>query len=355
MRRFLLLFATAYAHLLLRKPSFDVVLRNGRLRRIRLPPAPGGVAINADTIAKTGDVAADRGRIDIDVHGQVISPGFINMMSGESAFADGRGLSDLRQGVTLEIFGEGESMGPLNDGMRAEQQHQQSDIKYDITWRTLAEGLDTLARRGVSPNIASFIGAATPRVYALGRANRAPSPAELDQMRALTAKAMEDGALGVASALPNSKIARTAEPTPPRAAAGERRSRSYPQRGDHELEAIDELIAIARQARIPAEICHLKVSGAKTGKSADILRKIEAARAEGLQITADMYTYPAPPGSTPRCPRGCRRRARRMAQAPAGPGHPQTRQARDVLHRNIRQPSRRRGIAGQSPSDRLQE
>ena len=302
MRRLLLLFATAVALVSCsRKPSFDVVLRNGRLcDGSGSPCAPGGVAINGDTIAKTGDVAVDRGRIDIDVHGQVIAPGFINMMSGESSlFADGRGLSDLRQGVTLEIFGEGESMGPLNDGMRAEQQHQQSDIKYDITWRTLAEGLETLARRGVSPNIASFIGAATPRVYALGRANRAPSPAELDQMRALTAKAMEDGALGVASALiyQPGNYARTDELIALAEVAARYKGvyiSHIRNEGDHELEAIDELIAIARQARIPAEIYHLKVSGAKNWKNLpDVLRKIEAARAEGLKIAADMYTYPA--------------------------------------------------------------
>src|SRR5487761_2328899 len=186
-----------------RKPNFDVVLRNGRLcDGSGSPCTPGGIAINGDAIAKMGDVGGALGKLDIDVHGQVIAPGFINMMSGETGlFADGRGLSDLRQGVTLEIFGEGESMGPLNDQMRAEQQRDQADIKYPITWNTLAEGLDTLAKHGISPNVASFIGAATPRVNVLGRANRAPTPAELDQMRALTDKAMQDGALGVASAL----------------------------------------------------------------------------------------------------------------------------------------------------------
>jgi N-acyl-D-amino-acid deacylase len=186
-----------------RNPGFDVVLRNGRLcDGSGSPCTPGGVAINGDAVARIGDVGGVRGKLDIDVHGQVIAPGFINMMSGETAlFADGRGLSDLCQGVTLEIFGEGESMGPVNGQMRAEQQQDQADIKYPISWNTLAEGLDTLAKHGISPNVASFIGAATPRVNVLGRANRAPTPAELDQMRALTEKAMQDGALGVASAL----------------------------------------------------------------------------------------------------------------------------------------------------------
>ena len=256
--------------------------------------------MNGDTIAKTGDVAADLGRVDIDVHGQVIAPGFINMMSGEtSLFADGRGLSDLRQGVTLEIFGEGESMGPVNDSMRAEQQKQQADIKYDITWNKLAEGLDALVRHGISLNVASFIGAATPRVNVLGRANRAPSPAELDQMRALTAKAMEDGALGVASALiyAPGNYARTDELVALAEVAAKYKGiyiSHIRNEGDHEMEALDEFLTIARKAQIPAEVYHLKVAGAKNWKALpDVIRKIEAARAEGLKITADMYTYPA--------------------------------------------------------------
>jgi len=137
------------------------------------------VAINGDKIAKVGDLGDARGKTERDVHGQVIAPGFINVMSSEwGLFADGRSQSDLRQGVTLEIFGEGESMGPLNDAMRAEYEKQEVDLHYEVTWRTLAEGLDTLARRGISTNIASFLGAATPRVNVLGRANRASSTTE---------------------------------------------------------------------------------------------------------------------------------------------------------------------------------
>src|SRR5271157_4211433 len=140
-----------------RKPDFDVVLRNGLIcDGTGSPCTAGGVAISGDKIAKTGDVSADRGRIDIDVHGQVIAPGFINLMSApDGLFADGRGLSDLRQGVTIEIFGEGESMGPITDEMRAEELRQQSDIKYGVTWHTLNEGLEALAKHGVSPNVAS--------------------------------------------------------------------------------------------------------------------------------------------------------------------------------------------------------
>lgn len=284
-----------------RKPNFDVVLRNGRLcDGSGSPCTPGGIAINGDAIAKMGDVGGALGKLDIDVHGQVIAPGFINMMSGETGlFADGRGLSDLRQGVTLEIFGEGESMGPLNDQMRAEQQRDQADIKYPITWNTLAEGLDTLAKHGISPNVASFIGAATPRVNVLGRANRAPTPAELDQMRALTDKAMQDGALGVASALiyAPGNYARTDELIALAEVAAKYKGiyiSHIRNEGDHEMEALDELLTIARQAQIPAEIYHLKVSGAKNWPHLpDVLKKVETAQAEGLKITADMYTYTA--------------------------------------------------------------
>ena len=283
------------------KPDFDVVLRNGLVcDGTGSPCTPGGVAISGDKLAKTGDVSADRGRIDIDVHGQVIAPGFINLMSShEGLFADGRGLSDLLQGVTLEIFGEGESMGPLTEDMRAEMVSQQADIKYEVTWHTLNEGLEALMEHGISPNIASFIGAATPRVYVLGRANRAPTAAELDRMRELTAKAMEDGALGVASALiyQPGTYAKTDELIALAEVAAKYKGiyiSHMRNEGDHEMEAIDELITIARQAHIPAEIYHFKVAGARNwNRLPGVIQKIEAARAQGLQITADMYTYPA--------------------------------------------------------------
>lgn len=283
------------------KPDFDVVLRNGLIcDGTGSPCTAGGVAISGDKIAKTGDVSADRGRIDIDVHGQIIAPGFINLMSGpDGLFADGRGLSDLLQGVTLEIFGEGESMGPLNDDMRAEELRQQRDIKYDINWHTLNEGLQALERHGISPNVASFIGAATPRVYVLGRANRAPTSAELDQMRALTDQAMQEGALGVASALiyAPGNYAKTNELVALAEVVAKHKGiyiSHMRNEGDHELDAVDELISIARQARVPAEIYHLKVAGAKNWSHLpEVIQKVEAARVEGLTITADMYTYTA--------------------------------------------------------------
>jgi N-acyl-D-amino-acid deacylase len=300
MRRILLLMAISLP-LISCSRNFDVVLRNGLIcDGTGSPCTAGGVAISGDKIAQTGDVSADRGRIDIDVHGQIIAPGFINLMSGpDGLFADGRGLSDLLQGVTLEIFGEGESMGPLNDDMRAEELRQQRDIKYDINWHTLDEGLQALERHGISPNVASFIGAATPRVYVLGRANRAPTPAELDQMRALTDQAMQEGALGVASALiyAPGNYAKTDELVALAEVVAKHKGiyiSHMRNEGDHELDAVDELISIARQARVPAEIYHLKVAGAKNWSHLpEVIQKVEAARVEGLMITADMYTYTA--------------------------------------------------------------
>jgi N-acyl-D-amino-acid deacylase len=297
-----IVFATVvFANSCARPPQYDVVIRNGRVcDGSGAPCSAGGVAIKGDTIAKVGDLGDARGRIERDVHGQVIAPGFINMMSSEwGLFADGRSQSDIRQGVTLEIFGEGESMGPLNEHMRAEYEKQEIDIHYDVTWRTLAEGLDALVRRGVSTNIASFLGAATPRVYVLGRANRAPTAAELDQMREITAKAMEGGALGVASALiyQPGTYAHTDELVALAKVAARYHGiyiSHIRNEGDAEMQAIDELISIARQAGIPAEIYHLKVSGETNwSRLPEVIRKVEDARAAGLQITADMYTYTA--------------------------------------------------------------
>jgi N-acyl-D-amino-acid deacylase len=300
MRRILLLMAISLP-LISCSRNFDVVLRNGLIcDGTGSPCTAGGVALSGDKIAQIGDVSADHGRIDIDVHGQIIAPGFINLMSGpDGLFADGRGLSDLLQGVTLEIFGEGESMGPLNDDMRAEELREQRDIKYDINWHTLNEGLQALERHGISPNVASFIGAATPRVYVLGRANRAPTPAELDQMRALTDQAMQEGALGVASALiyAPGNYAKTDELVALAEVVAKHKGiyiSHMRNEGDHELEAVDELVSIARQARVPAEIYHLKVAGAKNWSHLpEVIHKVEAARGEGLAITADMYTYTA--------------------------------------------------------------
>jgi N-acyl-D-amino-acid deacylase len=287
-----LLFLTGCAH--------DVVIRNAVIYDgSGAPPVRGSVAIDGDRIAAVGN--ARRGRIEIDAGGMAVAPGFINMLSWatESLIADGRSQSDVRQGVTLEVFGEGWSMGPLNDAMKKEVIEQQGDIKFDVTWTTLGEYLDQLAARGISTNVASFVGATTVRIHELGYEDRAPTPAELERMKDLVRAAMREGALGVGSSLIYAPAfyAKTDELIELSKAAGEfggmyiSHMRSE---GNELLEAVDELITIAREADVPAEIYHLKAAGsANWPKMDEVIAKVNAARAAGLRITADMYTYPA--------------------------------------------------------------
>ncbi len=183
--------------------QYDVVIRGGTVYDGSGWPAfAADVALRADTIAAIGSLGADRGRTEIDAAGLAVAPGFINMLSWatESLIADGRSQSDIRQGVTLEVFGEGTSLGPLSPEMKQTQRERQGDIKYDITWTTLDEGLHALVDRGISPNVASFVGATTLREHTVGHADRRPTPDEPDTMRTLTRQAMEDGAVGVGSA-----------------------------------------------------------------------------------------------------------------------------------------------------------
>lgn len=284
---------------------FDVVLRGGTIYDgSGNPPYVGDVAFRGDSIAAMGNLGDADGLVDIDVHGFAVAPGFVNMMcwSNESLIEDGRSQSDIRQGVTLEIMGEGNSMGPLNDAMKAEMLRLQGDIKYDIEWTTLAEYLEYLEQRGIAPNVASFIGAATPRTYVMAYEDRDPTPEELDQMRALVRQAMEEGALGVASSLiyPPGSFARTDELIELSKVAAEYNGMYISHMRDEGaglLEAVDELITIAREAGIRAEIYHFKASGQANWPLFDLaVERVEAARAEGLEITADVYTYPA--GST---------------------------------------------------------
>jgi len=281
--------------------TYDIVIRNGIIYDGSGGDAiRGDVAIRGDRIAAVGAVNGG-GKTEIDAHGMAIAPGLINIMSQaqETLIADGRAMSDIKQGVTLEIFGEGESMGPLSPAMKDEMRQYQGDIKYDVEWTTLGEYLQWLTKRGVSPNVASFIGAATPRVNVLARANRAPTPAELEQMRALVRQAMEEGAFGVASALiyaPGAYAATDELIELCKAAApyGGIYISHMRSEGNRLLEAVDELIAIARDAHVPAEIYHLKAAGEKNWpKMDDVIRRVESARAGGLRITADMYTYNA--------------------------------------------------------------
>lgn len=281
------------------QPPYDIVIRNGTIYDgTGGPPIHGDVGIRGDRIVAFG-VLHGRGKREIDVHGLAVAPGFINVMSQaqETLIADGRGMSDIMQGVTLEVFGEGESMGPLSPAMKAEMQAAQGDIKYEIGWTTLGEYLDWLVKRGVSPNVASFLGAATPRIYVLGRANRAPTPAELDQMRALVRQAMEEGALGIASALiyapdtfaTTNELIELCKAAAPYGGIYISHMRSE---GNELLEATDELMTIAREAHVPAQIYHLKAAGEKNWPKMDeLIRRVNAARHSGLDITADMYTY----------------------------------------------------------------
>jgi N-acyl-D-amino-acid deacylase len=287
-----------------RAPSqeYDVILRGGTVYDGSGGPAVvADVGVRSDAIAAVGDLRAAKGRREVDARGRALAPGFINMLSWapDSLLADGRSQGDIRQGVTLEIFGEGESYGPYTNGLKVEMTKRQGDIRYAITWDTLLGFLETLERRGVSCNVASFVGAATVRECVVGFDDRAPLPAELDRMRALVDRAMTEGALGVGSALiyaPGS-YARTDELVAMCEVAA-RHGGMYishiRSEGDRFLEAIDELIEIARRAKIPAEIYHLKAAGrANWGKLDEALRKIEAARAAGLRITADIYPYTA--------------------------------------------------------------
>jgi N-acyl-D-amino-acid deacylase len=282
--------------------SYDVILRGGTLYDgSGEKPYTGDVAFDADMIAAIGDIGEATAPIELDVEGLAVAPGFVNMMSWatESLIEDGRSQSDIRQGVTLEVMGEGESMGPLSDAMKAEAIRFQTDIRYDVEWTTLGEYLEYLEQRGVSPNVASFIGAATPRQYVIGYEDREPTPEELDQMRALVRQAMEEGALGVASSLiyPPGSFAKTDELIALSEVAAEYDGIYISHIRDESariLEAVEELLTIAREAKIRAEIYHLKSSGRSNWPLFDeAVARVERARADGLHITADVYPYPA--------------------------------------------------------------
>ncbi len=282
--------------------EYDVIIRHGTIYDgSGSAPYVGDVAILADQIAALGALGNAKGKNEIDASGLAIAPGFINVLSWatDTLMVDGCSQSDIRQGVTLEIFGEGLSMGPVNEEMKKNWLAQQGDIKYDIPWNTLGQFLEHLIKRGISPNIASFVGASTIRVYVLGYENRPPSPKELERMCSLVKQAMEEGALGVGSALIYTPAcyAKTEElialckvaATYNGAYISHLRSE-----GNNLLEGGDELLRIAKEAGLPAEIYHLKAAGqANWGKLSALIKKVEAARAAGIQITANMYTYTA--------------------------------------------------------------
>jgi N-acyl-D-amino-acid deacylase len=264
-------------------------------------PFVGDVALKGDKIVYVGPHAPGRAARVVDATGKAVSPGFVNMLSwaNESLIADGRGLSDTMQGVTLEVMGEGDSMGPWTPQMKKRAIQRQGDIKYPIRWTTLGQYLDYMQHKGVTPNLASFVGATTVRVHELGEKDVDPTPAQLTRMRALVRQAMKEGAMGVGSSLiyAPATYAETPELTAlvtEAAKCGGMYISHMRSEGNKLLEAIDELVAISKQSGAPAEIYHFKQAGKPNwGKIDAAIAKVNAARANGQRITADMYTYTA--------------------------------------------------------------
>lgn len=283
------------------KSTYDIIIKNGLVYDGNgREPQKTDIAIVADTIAFIGDLSGQSGvKQTIDAQGLVISPGFVNMLSWstESLIQDGRSLGDIKQGVTLEVMGEGDSMGPLSDSVKAYAQRLQGDIKYKIEWTTLGEYLNYLEKRGVSTNVASFVGAATVRANELGYANRPPKPEELERMKQQVRKAMEEGAMGIGSSLiyvPGT-YASTYELTELAKVASEYGGMYISHirsEGNKLLEATDEIIKIGKDANIHAEIYHLKAAGKDNWNKLDkVIARIDSARKAGINITTDMYTY----------------------------------------------------------------
>ncbi len=280
----------------------DLLIRNGTIYDgSGANPFSGDVAVDGDRITAAGSLPGVRGRTEIDAAGLAVAPGFINMLSwaNESLIEDGRSQSDIRQGVTLEVLGEGSSMGPLNPAMKEEMRQRQGDIQYEVAWTTLGGYLAWLADRGISCNVASFVGATTVRVHTIGYHDRRATAAELDAMRDLVRQAMEEGALGVSSALiyTPAAFADTNELIALAQVAAQYNGMYISHirnEGDQLLEALEEFFTIARSAGVRAEVYHLKASGGGNWHKLDqVFERIEAARAQGLQVTADIYPYHA--------------------------------------------------------------
>ena len=282
--------------------EFDVIIRNGAIYDGTGSDAQHvDLAIKGDRIAGLGDFSREQAKTIISASGLAVAPGFINMLSWstESLIQDGRSQSEIRQGLTTEIMGEGESMGPVNDRVREHMLREQSDIKYDIKWNTLTEYLKYLESRGISCNVASFLGATTVREYVIGFEDKAPTPQQLDQMRDLVRKEMEAGALGIGTSLiyPPAFYAKTDELIELCKVAAKYQGKYISHmrsEGNHLLEALGELIRISREAGIPAELYHIKAAGKKNwSKAGELLARIERAQKEGLNVHANMYTYTA--------------------------------------------------------------
>ena len=282
------------------KQEFDVIIRNGMIYDGNGgEPFKGDIGIKNDTIAFIGDLSKATAQNERDAKGNAVAPGFINMLSWatESLIEDGRSQSDIKQGVTLEVMGEGWSMGPLSAPMKEREQSSQGDIKYKIEWNTLGEYLNFLEKKGVSCNVASFVGATTLRDYVIGEDNRDPTPVEMDSMKLLVRQAMEEGAMGVGTSLiyPPAFFAKTEELIELCKEAS-KYGGSYishmRSEGNKFHEAVEELIRIAQEANVHGEIYHLKAAGKDNWNKLDsVMRRVERARNEGISVAANMYTY----------------------------------------------------------------
>ncbi|MCS6974805.1 MAG: D-aminoacylase [Cyclobacteriaceae bacterium] len=285
--------------------TFDIIIRQGKIYDgSGNEPFVADIGINADTLAAIGDLSRAKGKTEILANGLAVSPGFINMLSWatESLILDGNSQADIRQGVTLEVFGEGWSMGPLNEKMKSDMRdamRRNPDWKYDINWSTLGEYLESLERRGISPNVASFVGATTIRIHEIGYAKRPPSAEEMERMKKLVQQAMEEGALGVGSSLiyAPANYATTdelIELCKVAAKYGGMYITHMRSEGNAIFEAVQETIRIAREAGLPAEIYHLKMAGRDNWWKLDsVVSMINHANRDGIKITTDMYTYTA--------------------------------------------------------------
>jgi N-acyl-D-amino-acid deacylase len=298
----LIIFGILFAANCENPPAYDYLIRGGNIIDGSGRPAyTGDIAINSDTIAAIGDLSNARGLTEIDAAGLTVAPGFINMLSwaNESLIEDGRSQGELRQGVTLEVMGEGHSMGPLNARMKQEMQESQQDIRFDINWTTLGGYLDFLEKKGISTNIASFVGNGTLRQYVMGYDNRPASPAELAEMKLLLREAMEEGAVGLSTSLiyvPSGHA--STEEIIALAKVVSKYGGMYishiRNEEDKLLEAVRELVTISAEADLPAEIYHFKASGTENWPLlGEAIQVIDSARNAGLQITTDMYTYNA--------------------------------------------------------------
>ncbi|PYP85618.1 MAG: aminoacylase [Blastocatellia bacterium AA13] len=284
------------------KTRYDVLIKGGTVYDgTGASPVRADVAIKGDRIAAIGDLKSADARQVINAGGLAVAPGFINMLSWsvDTLIIDGRSQGEIRQGVTTEIFGEGDSMGPLTQEMKKRRKQQQGDLKYDIPWTTLSDYLLYMQKRGISPNIASYIGATTIREYVVGLEDKRATPAQLQKMRELVEREMRAGALGIGSSLIYAPAfyANTEELIEMCKVAAKYQGKYISHmrsEGNRLLEAVAELIRIAREAHVPAEIYHLKAAGQRNWDKMDrVIAMIDAARKEGLKITADMYTYPA--------------------------------------------------------------